>query len=64
MDNTDYGCDPEFTMEQWKEYVAYTLSDNALWEEELRMEEKSLYENGYITQSELYFGIETDETGE
>ena len=53
----------DYDTETWREYVAhYITDDNGFWEEELRNEEQSLYENGYISASELYFGrINEDE---
>lgn len=55
----------EYKDETWREYVDHYIidDDGYSWEDELRKEEEALYENGYITFSELYFGhtIESDE---
>ena len=48
----------------WKEYVQYHIKedDPELDIDSLREEEKSLYENGYISTMELYFGeVKTEE---
>lgn len=50
--------------ESWRNYCDYELTKDFDVFDELYAEEQSLYENGYISANELYFGKITDETGE
>lgn len=47
--------------EMWKDYVKHELSENNNMYDELLREEQALYENGYISNIELYFGQTKEE---